>query len=250
MGIQDRDYMRDRQRKAVYNPKEWRSSPFTPPSQHPSMLVMLLTWVAIAFLLYGGFTWLEARHHAREHPTMQRVVVTGNRASDLQADRAAPQRVTPSEEVISRARVRAERASPQVQYRALAEERQETPAPQTGGTIYLCRAYNGGNFWSQAHCGQHQALIERIVSVPAGLPFQQQVELAEQQNRRTVSTVSTTSVRASGEPAASHLRECKALDARVEQLDNGARQPQSGQMQDWLRGQRQSARDRQFALHC
>lgn len=43
-------------------------------------------------------------------------------------------------------------------------------------TIYLCKAYNGSTFWAKAHCNQHNALIERIVSVPDGMPFEQQVE--------------------------------------------------------------------------
>jgi hypothetical protein len=45
------------------------------------------------------------------------------------------------------------------------------------GTIYRRKNYAGGMFWSQAHCSQHNALIERIASVPPALPFQQQVDL-------------------------------------------------------------------------
>ena len=44
--------------------------------------------------------------------------------------------------------------------------------------------------------------------------------------------------------------ECAALDARITSLDSLARQPQSGQMQDWIRGERQKARDRQFGIRC
>ncbi|MCK6426674.1 MAG: hypothetical protein L6Q75_16545 [Burkholderiaceae bacterium] len=44
--------------------------------------------------------------------------------------------------------------------------------------------------------------------------------------------------------------ECKALDARITQLENMARQPQTGQMQDWIRDQKSKARDRQFGLRC
>src|SRR6218665_288453 len=48
------------------------------------------------------------------------------------------------------------------------------------GTIYLCKSYAGGAFWSSGHCQQHKALIERIVPVPDGIPFSQQVALGEQ----------------------------------------------------------------------
>lgn len=46
-------------------------------------------------------------------------------------------------------------------------------------TIYLCKAYNGSTFWSQAHCSQHNALIDRIETV-ADVPWDQQVQQAEQ----------------------------------------------------------------------
>ncbi|QDL37664.1 hypothetical protein [Rhodoferax sediminis] len=46
-------------------------------------------------------------------------------------------------------------------------------------TIYLCKAYNDSTFWAKAHCNQHQAFVERIVSVPDGMSFEQQVNLAK-----------------------------------------------------------------------
>jgi hypothetical protein len=56
---------------------------------------------------------------------------------------------------------------------------ESTPKGVTPGTIYQCRSYGGQTFWAQAHCHVHQALIVRIASVPTGLPFDQQVRLAE-----------------------------------------------------------------------
>jgi hypothetical protein len=97
------------------------------------------------------------------------------------------------------------------------------------GTIYMCKASNGGTFWSAADCGQHGAMTEQIVRVPENLSFDQQVKLAEQQRSQA---------------------ECTALDARVLSLDDLARQPQSAQTQDSIRDQRKMARDRQYALRC
>ena len=51
------------------------------------------------------------------------------------------------------------------------------------GTIYLCKAYNGATFWSCAHCNQHNALVERIEYVADGIPWDQQVQQAEQARR-------------------------------------------------------------------
>lgn len=118
------------------------------------------------------------------------------------------------------------------------------------GSIYLCRAYSGGTFWSQAHCNQHSALIERIISVPDSLPFDQQVRLAEQQRQPTASTNTVTNTVIRQSPEQSNLAECKSLDAQITQFDSMARQPQSGQMQDWITGEKKKARDRQFSIHC
>ena len=49
------------------------------------------------------------------------------------------------------------------------------------GTIYRCKSYSGAVFWAQSHCSQHKAVIERIASVPVGMPFQQQVDIASAQ---------------------------------------------------------------------
>jgi hypothetical protein len=119
------------------------------------------------------------------------------------------------------------------------------------GSIYLCRAYSGGTFWAQAHCNQHSALIERIVSVPDSLSFEQQVKLAEQQRapiNNTHTVINTATINDSS--ATNRISECKALDAQITQFDAMARQPQTGQMQDWISGEKKKARDRQFQIHC
>ncbi|MES2978033.1 MAG: hypothetical protein V4731_06400 [Pseudomonadota bacterium] len=116
-------------------------------------------------------------------------------------------------------------------------------------SIYLCKAYSGGTFWVSTHCNQHSALIDSIVSVPGNLPFQQQANLAEQQRRPNGATTTVTTTVVTNE-VASKQDECKALNAQVAHFDAMARQPQSGQMQDWLRGEKRKARDRQFEIKC
>lgn len=46
--------------------------------------------------------------------------------------------------------------------------------------LYRCRAYGGGLFWSQTHCQQHDALVDRIESVPSGLSPDRQIRVAQQ----------------------------------------------------------------------
>lgn len=124
-------------------------------------------------------------------------------------------------------------------------------APNTAGstTIYRCTTYSGAVFWSSAHCNHEKALVDRMVSVPRGLDFQQQVAVAEQALPRETAELAQAA-QSSPSAAESHQRECQFLDERIRNLDAQARQPQSAPMQDWLREKRKQARDRQFALHC
>jgi len=124
----------------------------------------------------------------------------------------------------------------------------------TPGTIYLCRTYSDGRYWSNAHCRRDNALIERIVSVPATLPFEQQVALgqaAEREGARLMSgnqPVGQPHIRQQTSP--STASECSALAARINTLDALARQPQSAQNQDRIRGERNNVRSRQLGLGC
>jgi hypothetical protein len=94
-------------------------------------------------------------------------------------------------------------------------------------TIYLCRTGAGGTFWAQTNCSQHQALVIRAANVPSNMEFKQQVQIAE-----------------------GAQSECSALDRDIAKYDALARQPQSGQTQDWISAQRKKARDRQFEIKC
>jgi len=46
-------------------------------------------------------------------------------------------------------------------------------------TIYLCRNYAGGLFWSDTTCHQQRATIDRMTSVPSDLTFAEQVAIAQ-----------------------------------------------------------------------
>jgi hypothetical protein len=139
------------------------------------------------------------------------------------------------------------------------------PAAQAD-SLYLCKAYSGGSFWSREPCGQHQALIERIVSVPDGLSLQQQVRLGEQaraEGQRLAQSPGAAATgqapRGSGKPSArtqgakaapDHSTECAALQSRVDKLDAQAHQAQSGTKQDKLTEQRRKLREKQARAGC
>ncbi len=136
------------------------------------------------------------------------------------------------------------------------------PAVPQAASLYLCKAYSGGTFWSADSCQQRQALIDRIVSVPDGLPFDDQVRLGEQAraegDRLRQPDPGTgnpgtqgkhRSAQRTGHPA-NKTADCAALDARLTKLDALARQPQSGQTQDRITAQKRKLRERLAELHC
>ncbi len=100
-------------------------------------------------------------------------------------------------------------------------------------TLYLSTAYSGGTFWASSHCRQHNALVERILSVPDGMSFQQQVELGQQQLDRLASPTGASQAHGADRapPQPNRKAQCDTLDAKVKHFDALARQPQSGQMQ-------------------
>jgi hypothetical protein len=247
VGLQDRDYMRDRNRKTFE--RATRPSPrhFAPSKSGSSLLFKVGCWVCLAFILYKGFSWIENRR--KRVPPVQQAQYAYREAAPERAVRAPAPTPQPTYSPP------AQYTAPPVARAAPAQETSATEAPRarTSGTIYLCRDYSGGTFWSSAHCNQSNGLIEQIVSVPEGMPFQQQVQIAQERRRALASaeTVYTSSAPAAmPAPASRNKFLCESLDARVVQLDAMARQPQSGTTQDWIRSERQKTRDEQFRLRC
>ncbi|MDZ4143497.1 MAG: hypothetical protein U1D29_03025 [Burkholderiales bacterium] len=80
-------------------------------------------------------------------------------------------------------------------------------SPSKGSvTIYRCKAYAGGAFWSSAYCGTQQALIDRTATVPGGMPFEQQVQIAEAQRAEAMHLYSQEA-----SPEVQRSNRCQAL---------------------------------------
>lgn len=130
------------------------------------------------------------------------------------------------------------------------------------GQIYRCRTYGGGQFWSEQHCQQHGALIERIESVPAGMSFERQVKVAEQGSGRSAKAVSAG--RASRSEQALIEREAKArareqarLQARcarwqaeLERQQGYSRQKLTARRQEFIRNKQQFLREQREQAGC
>lgn len=253
MGLDDRDYMRERHRRHLHRMVLVdRDRPFTPPKEGPSLLTMVVTWIGVAFLLFKAYGWWQEKKQVERatRPLPAATAGYAQRAGETPTGRQQPPEqptvhsytAPPPPPAARPAITRAPEPAPR-----------QNAAPTTSGTIYHCKAYDGGTFWSTAHCAEHRALIDRIASVPPGLPFDQQVQIAEQRRQAMMTTVQAQSAPSPVQvttTTSSNKAECQHLDARVQQLDAMARQPQSAQVQDWIRAERKTARDRQFAIRC
>ncbi|MEY2689250.1 MAG: hypothetical protein RL375_3449 [Pseudomonadota bacterium] len=136
------------------------------------------------------------------------------------------------------------------------------PLPSFAGSVYLCKAYSGGSFWSAEPCQLRQALVDRIVSVPDGLSFKEQVRLGEHERveadrlRQPAGGEAGPAVPPRHRPArgaastSGRSGECAALDAKMNKLDAQARQPQTAKAQDKIAAQKLKWREKQTLLRC
>lgn len=105
-------------------------------------------------------------------------------------------------------------------------------------TLYHCKAYTGGLFWSRNHCQQHGALVHRVAQVPDGLPFSTQVRLAEQApgSQTGTNTAETRKAQkattAASQKALKHQARCDKLRDQIAHQDSMARLARTGREQD------------------
>lgn len=247
-------------------------SPFSPPpsSVAPTLLIALAIGV-LAFAGYRAVDWWSARRSAELPPHQTTAEVPG--AARPPAPRAE---ATPRADALNKAMRQRDEAQPtwtrcdadgKVSYSdagcgsAVQKSSSNTTqaalstvpsSKDTASTtaIYRCIAYSGVVFWSSKHCSQKKALVDRMVEVPRGLSFKQQIVAAERSLPRKQEPVRQVQRQVAKPPARSKQEACDALEKTIANIDAQARQPQSAAMQDRFRADRKEARDQQFALRC
>lgn len=130
------------------------------------------------------------------------------------------------------------------------------------GQIYRCRAYGGGQFWSDRHCQQHGALIERIESVPAGMSFERQVKVAEQaagrgakavrigDSRRSEQAILEREARVRARELARQQARCAKWQAELERQQSFSRQKLTARRQEFIRNKQQVLRQQREQAGC
>ncbi len=170
------------------------------------------------------------------------LVYAGNRVWESSSDRASPPK--PRHETSAT-------SQPLPPPQTSAPPPSAAPAPPAPGTRIVSKCVvNGKTLYSDNACPQGTAGTQVVTkadhNLMAGLtPAQMAAADRVQPAAPSISAVDPT-----GGSASSNANECKALDEHIKYLDAMARQPHSGQMQDWIKDQRKKDRDRQFALRC
>lgn len=212
MGLMDRDYMRERNRQR----------PFSPPPERFGALSKIFIFVSILFLLYLAADWrLNQRGPDKNDNPSPAEVATAK----APATASTPSFQPPSPEPI------------------------HSSAPQETGntrTVTKC-VVNGKTSYGDSECARG-AVVSQVATradhnlmapIRPAAPARQEITTVHE----TVVTQSTTS-------ADSNQSECVLLNQQIKNLDALARQPQSGQMQDWITAERKRLRDRQFRIPC
>jgi hypothetical protein len=223
MGLADREYMRERARQ---RPE------FQPPPE-PSIAVILWTFLvlgAIAISIYAG--WKSSRHE-RTPPAPKVAIVP------------APHPITPPQT----------RSHPELTGNwdpARKVEPTPTPAASTHTAVIKCVA-NGVTLYAEteadclAHAKRTVVRIDSSQNISAPVPtLPPQPVLTAPPVRIAAADPPAPTV----DPLAQKKVLCQTVEEEIKWIDERARQPLSGQEQDWLAAKRKKARDEQFRLRC
>lgn len=119
--------------------------------------------------------------------------------------------------------------------------------------IYLCRAPQGGLYWTAEHCAQRGWTIERIQRVPANVSWNDQVEAGRHQKAQSEAAAAApiqSHALPAPQPSQANNGTCSALEERVRMLDSMGRAGSRYYDLDWVRRERKDARDQQHRLRC
>jgi hypothetical protein len=189
------------------------------PAPEPSLMRWIAAMLVLLALVYAGYrVWESSSNRASPPKTRQDTSAT--------SQPLAPPRTS---------------APPQ----------SAAPAPQAPGTHVVSKCVvNGKTLYSDNACPQGTAGTQVVTkadhNLMAGLTPAQMAAA----NRVQPAAPSLAVIAQSGEVTPDKASECAFIDTEIKHLDALARQPLSGQMQDWITAERKELRDRQFRIPC
>lgn len=192
--------------------------PFGPAPERP-----LMHWIATVLVLLA-------------------LVYAGYRVWESSSDRASPPKIWQDTSATSQPLLPPQPSSP---------PQAAAPAAQAPGTRIVSKCVvNGKTLYSDNACPQGAAATQVVTkadyNLMAGLtPAQMAGADHVQPAAPSMSTLAQ-----SGNLISDKSSECAFIDSEIKRLDALARQPLSGQTQDWITAERKKLRDRQFRIPC
>ncbi|MCS4292932.1 hypothetical protein M2375_001138 [Comamonas sp. BIGb0152] len=120
--------------------------------------------------------------------------------------------------------------------------------------IYLCKRPDKSElWWIDRPCAQERWTLVESVRVPSNVDWDTQLAIAQRKRAQSGSQASHARNRYySAAQSSDRANEgvCEQLSQRVDELDRMARAGGSVRTMEWIRAQRQDARDRQFTAGC
>ena len=220
MGMIDRDYMHEERSGSAFKRAPEKSAIGT--------LFRVLIFVAALFLLYKLADWQLAK---RTNPSA---------TQSITASPSTPRKAPTRHETLPQAIPQHPSPRPYQQAPDLPASHRVVTKCMTNGKI----SYGDGPCANGAVATEVTTRADQNIMAPVRVTTAMQPEATF-----SLAPVLTVQSTAPSDHAAKNL-ECQSLDARVQYLDSISRQPQSGQMMDWIKDERQKARDRQFRIPC
>lgn len=254
MGIQDRDYWKERYDESLNARRDPRDNPFTSAQSEMSFLGKLVLTISVLLIAALAYRYQSEILRFLKGPP-----------------EAAPQRtvVRPPEPTVAAPKVTAPEAprtqSPGQIYRCgntysntpcdggqqLAQQNSRAVDRSETKEIYLCKDFQDRLTWESVPCSANGRFMDRIARVPAHVSWEEQVAIARQQRDKAHAIAAEQVVPVASRSTSSTPAECQILEQRIRVLDAECRvNACSMQRLDWVRFERKAARDRQFRIGC
>jgi hypothetical protein len=187
-----------------------------------------LTWSSVLFLLYKAFLWWEVQRKPISQSRQQGTVVAPLANTKPPETIALPPRT-----------YRRLEQSPLAFDPSTTDKRTVRKCVVDGHISFTDRPCPNGAITSSVTVSTaNVGTIAPIAPPEPVMQIRQQVVIAQVTNTQAQSSFATKQL------------ECAYLEMEIKRIDEAARQPQSGQVQDVLSEERKKVRSRQFALHC
>lgn len=232
MGIYDRDYMRTD-----------RSSPF---GRRRSSSIWTVLWALCGVLAVAYFV-MQGHERRTVQPEAQHPTPTARVVAPRAEARADPFKGDPTWHTGPRPAIEdptsPTQGSTRVVYKCVVNGRVTYSGPNDcrGGTASSLEIAAGPDSATVAAA----RIAAQREAVPAAEP-----EAAQRRQGHADDAAQAVAAMQERQQADARRSGCAELDQQIRSLDSQARQPLSGQMQDWIRSQRADARTRQFRFHC